>query len=354
MTQSFHGCSHTHSFFEGWYFKHQSSSHTLILIPAFHLGPSGQSYASLQVILDNTSYYLPFSSRDFAADTERLSVRLGQSIFSGKGCRLHIDLPDGTPIRGHIGYNRLHSPKRSFMGPFAHLPLPCFHEVLSLAHRLRGQVLVGEEIWDFNQGLGYLEKDWGTSFPDSYLWLQCGWHSPTSCTSLMLTVADLKFRQHPVTACSSLILHDGKEYRLSTYQGARLIRYGARRIALRQGSYLLQIILPPHVRASCPTEHDTCSMEPDAHRMETQKAALLHAPQNGRMTRIIEEHPRCTVRCQLYKGTKKILDVEKDWGSFELVRSACPHPHREEYRRHHRRCESDKTAPYQNHCAASR
>lgn len=318
MTACFHGHSYTHSFFEGWYFKHQSPEHTLILIPAFHLGPEGQSYASLQIILDEKAYYLPFREKDFEASTHRLYIRLGQTVFSEKGCRIHLDLPD-CPIRGHLHYGKFGTPKRSFMGPFEHLPLPCFHEVLSLSHSLRGRLSVSGQIWDFTGGTGYLEKDWGTSFPDSYLWLQCGWKetpaSPvcsaaphaggrSSRSSVMLTVASLDLNHHPVTACSSLILHEGRQYRLSTYQGGRLIRCNPRRIALRQGPYLLQVILTGTA---------------DSPASPSSSSVLLHAPQEGRMTRTIREHPRCLMRCQLYKGSRKILDEERDCGSLELV-----------------------------------
>ncbi len=298
----FHGTGKVRSFFEGWYFKHQTSAHTLILIPAFHCDERGKTSASMQVILDDASHHLTFSSQDFAADTKRLHIRLGQNIFSEKGCRLHLDAP-GLKLRGHLYYGSFQKPFRSFMGPFARLPLPCFHEVLSLFHNLRGRILVNDQVWDFSEGFGYLEKDWGHSFPQSYLWLQCSQKEQSRADSFMLTIAGLG----AVSACSSLILHRGKQYRLSTWQGAKLLRYHGRRIALRQGKYLLQVILPPGSSRALSEEEGAAS------------SVLLKTPLDGNMKRTIREKARCPMRCQLYRGGRKILDMQREWGSLERV-----------------------------------
>ena len=193
------------------------------------------------------------------------------------------------------------------MGPFARLPLPCFHEVLSLFHNLRGRILVNEQIWDFSEGFGYLEKDWGRCFPDSYLWLQCSQKEKNHADSFMLTVAGLGSATHPLKACSSLVLHKGKQYSLSTWQGARLLRYNGRRIALRQGKYLLQVILPPGSSRALSEEEPAAS------------SVLLKAPLSGKLDRTIQEKARCPMRCQLYRGGHKILDMQKEWGSLERV-----------------------------------
>lgn len=332
-----HITDHTRPFFEGWYFKHQSDEHTLILIPAFHRSKNGQESASLQIILDDISHWLTFPSREFSADPHRLYVQIGQNIFSEKGCRLHLDLP-GIKIRGHLRYGSFHAPKRSLMGPFRALPLPCFHEVLSLFHSLRGLITVNGRLWDFSGASGYLEKDWGNSFPASYLWLQCSWQEPASRASVMLAIADLNTLPHPLTACAGLVLHQGRQYRLSTYQGARLTHRGGRRIALRQGPYLLQVILPGDLKhplsdanaageAFCPsTAGQPAANRPSAGPSASDtvfcpsaKGAPLLAPQEGQMSRVIRERSRYPMRCQLYKGGQKILDAEKEWGSLEQV-----------------------------------
>lgn len=293
----YHFKINTHKYFEGWYLKHQSLRHTLILIPSWHKNDDGTSYGSLQIIFDDRIHTASFSADDCHIARDRFYVRLGQNIFTEKGCRLHVDLPQGQTIRGHLYYGKWHIPLHSFMGPFRYLPLPCRHDVLSLSHRLRGRIQVENEIWDFQNGTGYIEKDWGYEFPAHYLWIQGNEADTSSPTSFMLTIAELSRSHRHFLACSSLLRHDGKQYRLSTDQGARLHRYGSRRIDMCQGPYRLQIILPPEPTTVVP----------------------LLAPQDGTMNRVIEEHPRCPIRCQLFRANKLIFDQVCAFGSYELA-----------------------------------
>lgn len=289
MPNSMFGFLHKRSYFEGWYFKHQSPQHTLILIPAWHVDDNGGSYGSLQIILDDQVHRITFPAEDCHIAKDRFFVRFGQTVFSEKGCRLHLELTPTLTIHGHLRYGKWHRPVRSFMGPFRYLPLPCRHDVLSLSHCLGGQVMIGDDLWDFRGGRGYIEKDWGYEFPTHYLWIQSD--------NFMMTIVDLSTPHYRFLVCSSLLRHNGKQYRLSTYQGARLHRYGSRRIILTQGPYRLQIILPPEPTTSVP----------------------LLAPKAGSMERIIEEHPRCPIRWQLYRGKDLIFDQETPYGSYELA-----------------------------------
>ena len=51
MSNPLFGFLRKRPYFEGWYFKHQSPQHTLILIPAWHVDSNGGAYGSLQIIL---------------------------------------------------------------------------------------------------------------------------------------------------------------------------------------------------------------------------------------------------------------------------------------------------------------
>lgn len=66
----------------------------------------------------------------------------------------------------------------NIMGYFNYIPnLECNHEVVSMNHSLNGEIIINGESIDFNHGKGYIEKDWGRSFPEKYIWIQsnhCG------------------------------------------------------------------------------------------------------------------------------------------------------------------------------------
>lgn len=61
----------------------------------------------------------------------------------------------------------------STMGVLGYLTgLECYHHVLSLHHKLHGYISVGEALTDLEMGTGYLEKDWGSTFPRTWIWAQ--------------------------------------------------------------------------------------------------------------------------------------------------------------------------------------
>ena len=80
------------------------------------------------------------------------------------------------------------------MGWYAFLPfMECFHGVLSLDHRISGQLKTDNETISFDEGRGYIEKDWGRSFPEAYIWMQCNHFDED--LSLMLSVARIPWKK---------------------------------------------------------------------------------------------------------------------------------------------------------------
>ncbi|RIA91193.1 hypothetical protein C1645_768100 [Glomus cerebriforme] len=89
-------------------------------------------------------------------------------------------------VRGYISFNNTtpypftySSP--TVMGPFAYIPfLECNHGIVSMSHKSFGMIefvnmkhngIVENKI-DLENGFGYIEKDWGINFPDSWIWSQ--------------------------------------------------------------------------------------------------------------------------------------------------------------------------------------
>ena len=59
-------------------------------------------------------------------------------------------------------------------GLFSYLSfMECYHGILSMAHSSRELCYGMSSHLISLEGIGYLEKDWGTSFPAAYLWVQC-------------------------------------------------------------------------------------------------------------------------------------------------------------------------------------
>lgn len=113
-------------------------------------------------------------------------IQADECRFSRRGC--HIQLPD---IRGEIHYSPFTPLGSHIMGPFRYFPMECRHGVLSMAHHLQGSITMDGHRYSFDGGLGYAETDRGTSFPRSYLWMQCNDFSEPC--SLMISIARIPF-----------------------------------------------------------------------------------------------------------------------------------------------------------------
>ncbi|MEG2074815.1 MAG: tocopherol cyclase family protein, partial [Angelakisella sp.] len=215
---NFHGETKRHSYFEGWYLKHQIGDRMVAVIPAFHLDSKGKASASVQIITENASYWLEYPSEAFKVHPKRFCVKVGDSSFSQSGVHLNIR-GEGITLAGQLSYGAFTPLASDIMGPFRFLPnMQCNHGVLSLCHSLTGTLVLNGERLDFTGGVGYIEKDWGSSFPSSYLWTQCNWQDKGNC-AVMASIANIPFMGGSFTGCIASVLYDGVEYRLATYSG---------------------------------------------------------------------------------------------------------------------------------------
>ena len=80
------------------------------------------------------------------------------------------------------------------MGWYAWVPtMECYHGVVSLDHALAGWVDLGAGRLDVGGGRGYIEKDWGTAFPQGYVWMQSN-HFEEPGVSLVASTALIPWR----------------------------------------------------------------------------------------------------------------------------------------------------------------
>lgn len=57
------------------------------------------------------------------------------------------------------------------MGIFSFFPrMECYHGLLQLDGEIEGKIQFKKEVFDFTKGSVYIEKDWGHSFPEAYIW----------------------------------------------------------------------------------------------------------------------------------------------------------------------------------------
>ncbi len=272
--------------FWGWYFKCQSDKQTLAVIPAIHKDKNEKS-SSIQLITESGSWnaVFPFS----AHSKKRSFIEIDGNKFGGQGIDLNINTPELT-AKGTVIFDRLTPISYDIMGPFCLVPfMECRHSVVSMKHRVTGEIVINGTPYIFDNAAGYWEGDRGRSFPKEYAWTQC--MIPNG--SLMLSVADIPVGRRRFTGVIGVILIDGKEYRLATYLGARAVRINGGEIVIKQGSMLLRAKLP----------------EGQAHP--------LRAPVFGTMARTIRENASCRAYYEFRNNGHMILAHEAPNASFE-------------------------------------
>jgi tocopherol cyclase len=224
----YHGHGKRPPYFEGWYYKIVSADgfHRFAIIPGIILGEN--SHAFIQVLdgASLTSVYHTFPLNDFYASDKKFGVHIAGNTFDMDGFSLGLDTIAGRAS----GRVRIIDPQPwpvtlvspGIMGWYAWVPsMECYHGVLSFYHTLEGSLRINGKVVDFTGGKGYMEKDWGQSFPDAYVWFQTN-HFTLPKVCLTASVAIIPWRKSAFPGFIVGFWMDGKLYRFATYTGASL------------------------------------------------------------------------------------------------------------------------------------
>lgn len=284
----------TMAYFEGWYFKHQRKKKTICFIPGIQVDRKGKSSAFIQIITNNQTYYIEYPYESFEYHPKRLWIKIGNNYFTKKGVKLDINCQD-LKIQGKIKYGHLTPIAYHIMGPLSFLPfIKCNHDVISMSHRIDGKIMMNGKTLCLDEGKGFIESDYGTSFPKTYFWTQCNDFRQQEC-SIVTAVADMRFLCLPIRGCFAVIHYQGREYRLASYLGARVILLRKNKVCITQGKYTLYI-----------QTYDRVPRE-------------LKAPQLGTMNRSIYEDVSCYAHFRLYYSGEKVFDLRSSRASAEYV-----------------------------------
>lgn len=227
----FQGGHRRKAYYEGWYFKCASADGEtrFALIPGVALAKDAQdAEAFIQYIDGNTGetdwYSFPISA--FSYSQQRFEIRIGANYFSGDS--VHVEVGEGeSRLEADLRFAGLHPwPVRLFspgiMGPYRFAPgMETCHGLVSLHHRVDGRLRHGSLVSAWTNGLGYCEKDWGSSFPRSYVWMQTN-DFKTDTASFMCSIATIPYLGRQFTGFLGFFWYQGTLYRFATYTHAKL------------------------------------------------------------------------------------------------------------------------------------
>lgn len=227
----FQGQGRVKHYFEGWYYKHvdKDEKNILSIIPGVSYEDSREkSHAFIQIIdgEKHQTHYISYPIGDFRYSKKTFLIEIGRNVFSDKGINLNIDEKD-INIHGSLSYHERVPWHSSLMSPnsmgwYGFIPvMECYHGVLSMHHSISGSIAINGNEMCFDSGKGYMEKDWGTSFPSSWIWLQSN-HFDSEEISFMLSVAKIPWHGKSFTGFIVGLWCKGILYRFATYTGAKL------------------------------------------------------------------------------------------------------------------------------------
>lgn len=232
ITQAnFLGTKKKKRYFEGWYFKCISADrkHAIAIIPGMAIDPQGKKQAFIQVInaVSGRTWFHQFPYSTFRAQTQEFNIRIQANCFSDQGITVDIDVQEGR-MKGQLSFiNSRPFPTGNnnpgIMGPFEKIPfMECYHAIIHLYHEIKGVIELDGELLDFNGGVGYIEKDYGRSFPKTYLWLQAShFKKDNACFVFSRARIPFLFLEFP-GFFAYFTDFDRIQVRFATYNGSRL------------------------------------------------------------------------------------------------------------------------------------
>ena len=224
--EQFQGTGKEKRYFEGWYFKvvNEAQSVAYAFIPGIAMDEEGRKQAFIQVLdgKRQTAVYHQFDFESFISSDKEFRISIEKNSFSAG--HLELDLPGMT---GRLEFTNLvpwpkpwYSP--GIMGPYTFVPwMECYHGIVSMDHAVRGTLNANDHTIDFENGRGYTEKDWGRSFPSSYVWMQSN-HFSLPGISIKASVARIPWIKKSFTGFIAGVWIQDKLIRFTTYNGSSL------------------------------------------------------------------------------------------------------------------------------------
>ncbi|HLP96181.1 MAG TPA: tocopherol cyclase family protein [Saprospiraceae bacterium] len=286
----YQGWGRTRQYFEGWYFKvvSRDERHAMAFIPGISMGTESHSFIQVMDGKACKATYHRFAAKEFVPSATHFNVMVGPNQFNGQEIRLQ--LPD---ISGTLRFqNTTPWPKMlgapGIMGWYSFVPfMECNHGIVSLDHQLEGVLQIGGKEVDFTGGRGYIEKDWGHSFPRAYVWMQSNHFDHEGKTSLMASVAHIPWLGSYFIGFISGFWLDGRLIKFATYTGAKK--------HLELSGQQLTLVLQQSGKEL---------------RILAQQAAgtALVSPLSGEMTGKIQESLQATIQVELLDKGVRIFE----------------------------------------------
>lgn len=297
-------CLNKKNYFEGWYFKNTNLQTGISFIPGINVD-NKEAKAFIQIITNDISYFVNYDIKDFKFTHVPFYIQIGNNSFSKESININIeDKSKKLKIYGNIEFSNSKNINTNIfapniMGPFSYIPfMECNHAIISMENTINGFININDETMQFNNNKGYIEKDWGCSFPKTYIWCQ-GNNFQKSNASFMFSIADIPLKLFTFKGIICDLLVDNKEFKFTTYNNAKLVKCDigedSFNITFKRSQYHLNI------------------------KTKDNKGLKLVAPVKGKMTKDIFESISASVTVTLKKEKEIIFSDTSNMCGLEIV-----------------------------------
>lgn len=239
-------------YFEGWYFKviDKNSRNIFAIIPGVSKTKKDtHSFIQLIDAVSGNTSYVRFPIQEFRYSLNKFDIFIDKNHFDRNGFFIDIK-SDGVNISGDIRYTDIVPFPKTFlnpgiMGPYSFVPfMECYHGIVNIHCGIEGFLNINDRVADFSGGYGYLEKDWGTSFPKSWIWLQSN-HFKTPNASVMFSIASIPWLGSSFDGLITFLKLGNRFYRFASYTGAKVKRLSCENnvlsVILEDSNYTLSL-----------------------------------------------------------------------------------------------------------------
>ncbi|QNO16712.1 hypothetical protein HYG86_14240 [Alkalicella caledoniensis] len=228
---------------------------------------------------------------------------MGRSSFTEREAKINL-VNENILIEGHLTYGNFSKINTSIINPnimgcFAYIPkMECNHGVISMDHSVNGRLKYGNTHLEFLNDRGYIEKDWGSSFPEQYIWIQAN-NFEKQGDSFMCSIAKIPMLGVKFNGLIANLHHNGKEYRFATYNNSKILEISHNKdgVSLKLSKKDIKLFI---------------------HAIFDTKGSLK-APTKGTMSNTIKEGLGGKISLTLTQKGKTMAEITSPYAGIEIV-----------------------------------
>ncbi len=215
--------------FEGWFCKIDDRKNGLMFSIIWGYSTHRNTKHAFIQFQDNLSHdtaYISYPIEDLKWKTDPFVLQVGKNELSQAGIILDFVM-EGMPVRGNFHFSSFTPIKQSILKPnimgwLTYVPNESNHSIISMNHKVTGDLHIGNQSWKVKDADGYIEKDWGTGFPKEYVWVQA---NDLEKSSIVFSYATVPMLGKYAKGFFLVLHHDGREYRFTSIEGSKLVDF---------------------------------------------------------------------------------------------------------------------------------